>query len=134
LLALASCALASSRIPTHASLFSPVDRVLLSYSRCVRPFMWRCLTGGRLIYTDRITGYDYTMSEIATIRIDEETKRKIKQYAIPVSRVARKAILREIERREREEALQALRRMKEILSRVDIERVVQDIREDRRLR
>jgi post-segregation antitoxin (ccd killing protein) len=74
------------------------------------------------------------MSEIATIRIDEETKRKIKQYAIPVSRVARKAILREIERREREEALQALRRMKEILSRVDIERVVQDIREDRRLR
>jgi len=74
------------------------------------------------------------MSEIVTVRIDDKTRRKIKQYAIPVSQVARKAIVMEIERRERDEALQALKRMREILSRVDMKRVVRHIREDRRLR
>jgi sugar phosphate isomerase/epimerase len=71
------------------------------------------------------------MSDVVTVRIDEETKRKIKRYGIPVSHVARAAILREIERKEHEEALQALKRMKEILRKVEIKRVVGHIREDR---
>jgi len=72
------------------------------------------------------------MTEMMTLRIDEETKRKIKRYGIQVSQVARAAILQEIERKEREEALEALRRMREILKKVDTKRVVQHIREDRK--
>lgn len=71
------------------------------------------------------------MSEIATLRIDEKMRHKIKQYKIPVSQIARAAILQEIERRERVETLETLKKMKEILNKVDIERVVKDIREDR---
>lgn len=71
------------------------------------------------------------MSEMVTVRVDGETKRKIKRYAIPVSQVARDAILREIERREHEQALQAVKRMKQILKKVDMNRVVREIREDR---
>lgn len=74
------------------------------------------------------------MTEMVTLRIDEETKRKIKRYGIHVSQVARAAILREIERKEREEALQALRRMREILREVDTKRVVENIREARSVR
>jgi post-segregation antitoxin (ccd killing protein) len=74
------------------------------------------------------------MTEIVTLRIDEETKRKAKQYGIRVSQVARAAILQEIERKEREEALQALRRMREILREVDTKRVVEHICEDRSAR
>jgi post-segregation antitoxin (ccd killing protein) len=85
-------------------------------------------------YAPRITFFDYTMTEMVTLRIDEQTKRKVKRYGIRVSQVARAAILQEIERKEREEALQALRRMREILKKVDTKRVVEHIREDRRAR
>jgi len=71
------------------------------------------------------------MSEIVTVRIDEETKRKLKRYGIQVGQVARAAILQEIERRERVEALDALKRMREILNKIDTKRVVEHVREDR---
>ena len=71
------------------------------------------------------------MTQIVTVRVDDETKRKIKRYGIPVSQVARAAIIDEIQRREREETLNALKRMKEILAKVDMERIVKHIREDR---
>jgi len=71
------------------------------------------------------------MTSIVTLRVDDDTKRKIKRYGIPVSRVAREALQEEIERRENEEALQALRRLKKILGKVDMERVVEHLREDR---
>lgn len=74
------------------------------------------------------------MAEIVTLRVDEETKRRIRRYGISVTQVARAAILREIERREREEALRALKRMREILKKVDTSRVVDHIRQDRRAR
>jgi hypothetical protein len=48
-----------------------------------------------------------------------------------VSYVARAAILREIECREHDEALQSLKRMKDILRRVKAKRVVGHIRDDR---
>ena len=88
----------------------------------------------RFIYGPGITEIDYTMTEMVTLRIDEETKRKVKRYRIHVSQVARAAILQEIERKEREEALQALRRMREILREVDTKRVVEHVREDRSAR
>lgn len=84
-----------------------------------------------LIYKSRITWVDYTMTRIVTVRVDDETKRKIKRYGIRVSQVARAAIIDEIQRREREETLNALKRMKEILAKVDMERIVKHIREDR---
>jgi len=71
---------------------------------------------------------------MVTLRIDEETKRKVKRHGIRVSEVARAAIIREIEQKEREEALRALRRMKEILRGVDAKSVVKHIREDRSTR
>jgi post-segregation antitoxin (ccd killing protein) len=71
------------------------------------------------------------MTRIVTVRVDDETKRKIKRYGIRVSQVARAAIIDEIQRREREETLNALKRMKEILAKVDMERIVKHIREDR---
>jgi hypothetical protein len=74
------------------------------------------------------------MTQMVTLRIDEDTKRKVKRYRIQVSQVARAAILKEIERREREEALRALGRMREILRQVDTKRVVEHIREDRSTR
>jgi post-segregation antitoxin (ccd killing protein) len=74
------------------------------------------------------------MTQMVTLRIDDETKRKLKRYRIHVSQVARAAILKEIERKEREEALQAIRRMREILREVDTKRVVEHIREDRSTR
>ena len=74
------------------------------------------------------------MTSIVTLRVDDDTKRKIKRYGIPVSQVARQAIREEIERRENEEALQALRNMKRILGKVDVKRAVEHIREDRESR
>ena len=74
------------------------------------------------------------MTVMVAVRIDEETKRKIKRYGIPVSRVAREAIIREIEQRERDEALRAVTRMKQTLKKVDMSRVVGEIREDRATR
>jgi post-segregation antitoxin (ccd killing protein) len=74
------------------------------------------------------------MTSILTLRVDDDTKRKIKRYGIPVSQVARAAIQQEIERMENEEALQALRRMKKILGKVDIKRAVEHVREDRESR
>ena len=50
---------------------------------------------------------------------------------IPVSQVARAAIRREIERKENEDTLRALRGMKGILGKVDIKRTVKHIREGR---
>lgn len=87
-----------------------------------------------LIYKFRITLFDYTMTEMVTLRVDEETKRKIKRYGIRVSEIARTAIVDEIRRRERQEALQDLKRMKEILAKVDMKRVVGHVREDRAAR
>jgi antitoxin component of RelBE/YafQ-DinJ toxin-antitoxin module len=74
------------------------------------------------------------MTSIVTLRVDDETKRKIKRYGIPVSQVARAAIRQEIERKEKEEALRALGRMKKILGKVDVQRAVEHIREDRESR
>jgi post-segregation antitoxin (ccd killing protein) len=74
------------------------------------------------------------MTEMVTLRIDEETKHKVKQYGIRVSQVATAAIMREIEQKEHEEALRALTRMKEILRGVDAKRVTQHILEDRSTR
>lgn len=68
------------------------------------------------------------------MRVDDETRRKIKRYGIPVSRVAREALQQEIERRENEEALRALSGMKKILEKVDMKRVIEHIREDRESR
>lgn len=74
------------------------------------------------------------MTEVLTLRIDEETKRKVKRYGIHVSQIARAAIIQEIERKEREEALGALKRMKGLLGKVDTKRVVDHIRKDRQAR
>jgi len=62
------------------------------------------------------------MSKIVRLRVDEKTKRKIKRHGIHESQVARAAILSEIERREHGEALEAMRRMRVILGKVNVKR------------
>jgi post-segregation antitoxin (ccd killing protein) len=74
------------------------------------------------------------MTEIVTVRIDQETKRKMKRFGISVSKIARAAILREIEAKERQETLEALRRMKEILGKIDVKEVVEDVHKVRAAR
>lgn len=71
------------------------------------------------------------MTEIITVRVDAQTKQRIKRHGIRVSDVVCRAILEEIERHEREEVLKALRRLRQLLERVDIKRTVTHIREDR---
>lgn len=61
-------------------------------------------------------------------------KRKIRRHGIRVSQLARTAMHRQAQVREHEEAVQVLKRMKEILVKVDIKRVVEQIREDRTTR
>ncbi len=58
----------------------------------------------------------------------------MKRFGISVSKVARAAILREIEAKERQEAVEALRKMKEILKKIDVKEVVEDVRQDRTAR
>ncbi|MEM3684475.1 MAG: type II toxin-antitoxin system CcdA family antitoxin [Conexivisphaerales archaeon] len=58
------------------------------------------------------------MSEIITVRIDRETKKKIKKYKIKVSRVVRSALRAEIRKKERQELKEKVNAAKEILSKV----------------
>gem|GEM_PF-1237411 len=58
------------------------------------------------------------VSTIITIRIDKETRRKIKRYKINISKVVRAALKSEIRRKERQELKEKLSTAKSILSRL----------------
>ncbi|MEM0118366.1 MAG: hypothetical protein QXV32_07945 [Conexivisphaerales archaeon] len=58
------------------------------------------------------------MSEIITVRIDRETRKKIKKYRIKVSKVVRAALRAEIRKKERQELKERVNAAREILSRV----------------
>lgn len=71
------------------------------------------------------------MSEVLTVRVDRETKNKIKKHKINVSDTVRNALYKEIERREDEELKTALREAGKILRKIPKEEIVKNIRESR---
>ncbi|WNZ29561.1 MAG: type II toxin-antitoxin system CcdA family antitoxin [Candidatus Bathyarchaeota archaeon] len=73
------------------------------------------------------------MSKSVTVstKIPQELKEKIKQLNIKPSKLLRKAIEDEIRRREAEKLKEDIQKLKPTLNRVNIENIVNGIREDR---
>jgi antitoxin CcdA len=76
------------------------------------------------------------MSEIITVRVDRETKRKIKErkikeHKINVSRTVRKALEQEISRKEEENIKRALDEAGRILRKIPEKEIVRVMRESR---
>ncbi len=68
------------------------------------------------------------MTERITVRIDKETKAKLKKYDINVSETVRNFLKSEIAEREKEELLALLEKSKTILSRVPDREIVRAVR------
>lgn len=83
----------------------------------------------KLIYSICITFI--VMSEIVTIRLSRELKRKIKELNINVSEIVRKALEEEVEKREREALLKSLAEARRVLSKLSDEEIVQAVRGSR---
>jgi post-segregation antitoxin (ccd killing protein) len=58
------------------------------------------------------------VSTIITVRIDKETRRKIKKYKIKVSKVVRAALKSEIRKKEKQELKEKLSDAKSILTKL----------------
>jgi antitoxin CcdA len=74
------------------------------------------------------------MSSVITVRVDRETKKKIKKHGINVSDTVRKALEREITKREEEDLQRALDDAGRILRKIpekDIIRVIRESRDER---
>jgi len=71
------------------------------------------------------------MSEVITVRVDRETKRKIKKHGINVSQTVRRALQREIARKEEENLRRALNEAGHILRKIPEKEIVRVIRESR---
>ena len=64
-------------------------------------------------------------------RIRRELYLNHKEYAVPISRVIRRALEEEVRRREEEEVREALRRAQEILRKIPREAIVEAVRSSR---
>jgi antitoxin CcdA len=74
------------------------------------------------------------MSSVITVRVDPETKKKIKKHRINVSETVRSALEKEISKREREVLERALREAGRILRNIpekDLVRAVSESRDER---
>ena len=71
------------------------------------------------------------MSSIITVRVDSETKRKIKKHRINVSETVRKALQNEISKREQENLQRALDEAGRILRKIPEKDIVRSVRESR---
>jgi post-segregation antitoxin (ccd killing protein) len=74
------------------------------------------------------------MTEVITVRIDEETKGKLKRHRINVSETVRKALKEEIGRRERAELVEAIASVQPILKKIPKVEWVGAVRESREQR
>ncbi len=74
------------------------------------------------------------MSITITVRIPRELKEKVNRYRIKVSEVVRKALEKEVEKKELEEAAAAAKELGELLARIPNEEIVKTIKEARRTR
>jgi len=71
------------------------------------------------------------MSEIVTIRLSRELKRKIKEFNINVSELVRRALEEEVKKKEREALLKSLAEARRVLSKFSDEEIVQAVRSSR---
>jgi antitoxin CcdA len=71
------------------------------------------------------------VSSVITVRVDRETKKKIKKHGINVSDTVRKALEREIMKREEEDLQRALDEAGRILRKIPEKDIVRMIRESR---
>ena len=71
------------------------------------------------------------MSSEITVRIDREDKKKIKKHGINVSEIVRKALQREISKREEENLQKALAGAGRILRKIPEKDIVRAMRESR---
>ena len=71
---------------------------------------------------------------VVTGKVPRELKRKAKKLGININRVIREALENAVRKREEELFMESLSRCADILSRIDINRVIKSIREDRESR
>lgn len=71
------------------------------------------------------------MSETISVRVPKELKEDLTRYGIEVSKVTRRALQEEVERRRREELGEMARDLGEFLEKIPEGRIVEGIREDR---
>jgi len=74
------------------------------------------------------------MSEILTVRVDKELKKKIKKHKINASKIARAAFEEEIKKHEEEELSQAIAQMQTLLNSVPDKEIIKAVRESRNQR
>jgi len=74
------------------------------------------------------------MSEIVTVRLSKELKKKIRELKIDISEFVRKSLEEEVKRREREALLSSLAEARKTLSKISDEEIVQAIRSSRESR
>ncbi len=66
-----------------------------------------------------------------SVKIPREVKEKLEKLGIKPSKLLKKAIMEELERREIEDLKREIEEIKDILSKISTEYIVKSIREDR---
>lgn len=71
------------------------------------------------------------MSEVVTVRIDKQTKDKIRKHQINVSETVREALNKKIQEKEKEELKSALKEAGRILRKIPEKEIIRAVRETR---
>jgi hypothetical protein len=71
------------------------------------------------------------MSSVITVRVDSETKEKIKKHRINVSQAVRDALTKKIQEKEEEEIQSALKVAGQVLRKIPEKEIIKTVREAR---
>lgn len=78
-----------------------------------------------------LCGENFTQDATVSTKIPKQLKEKIKHFKIKPSKILRKALEDEVQRREIEELKEEINQLKPILEKVSMDDVVKSVREDR---
>jgi hypothetical protein len=70
-------------------------------------------------------------SVVISVRIPEELKKELEKYNIDEAEVIRRALINEVKKAKAKELEKEAKEIKEVLSKIPIEDVIKEIREDR---
>ncbi|ADX81913.1 hypothetical protein [Saccharolobus islandicus] len=70
-------------------------------------------------------------SVVISVRIPEELKEELEKYNIDEAEVVRRALINEVKKAKAKELEKEAKEIKEVLSKIPIEDVIKEIREDR---
>jgi hypothetical protein len=70
-------------------------------------------------------------SVVISVRIPEELKEELEKYNIDEAEVIRRALINEVKKAKAKELEKEAKEIKEVLSKIPIEDVIKEIREDR---